>query len=205
LGSKVKNERLKLEEVLFDEYIRKGSRNESWVSDGEIVYREPDGSVMLHNVATDWKKILASNASLVKRNPLFVILVRFSSINVDRYLLSADQKYILLMTEMVFKNMYSYRAKYKIYDTRNSAIDQFEIDTVEGDFDYVEWGPKRTQMVVVSKNNILYIPSYERRERAQQLTNSGREGVIYNGIPDLLYEGKSHVIMNVQAQPLVYI
>ncbi|RWS04089.1 dipeptidyl aminopeptidase-like protein 6, partial [Dinothrombium tinctorium] len=192
LGSKVKNERLKLEEVLFDEYIRKGSRNESWVSDGEIVYREPDGSVMLHNVATDWKKILASNASL-------------SSINVDRYLLSADQKYILLMTEMVFKNMYSYRAKYKIYDTRNSAIDQFEIDTVEGDFDYVEWGPKRTQMVVVSKNNILYIPSYERRERAQQLTNSGREGVIYNGIPDLLYEGKSHVIMNVQAQPLVYI
>lgn len=51
------------------------------------------------------------------------------------------------------------------------------------------WAPIGTGLVYVYKNDIYYISAPENIANTQRVTNDGEEGVIYNGIPDWVYEG----------------
>lgn len=79
-GKKKNTEKLKLEDALFKGFTRKES-NITWFTDREIVYREPDGTLMIYNIESKWKSIIASNASLVSTKSIII----FFSFLVDVY------------------------------------------------------------------------------------------------------------------------
>lgn len=66
MNGKVKNERLRLEDVLEANNPWQ-STNETWLSDSELLYMDPDASLMVYDLDSKWKSILASNQSLVGR------------------------------------------------------------------------------------------------------------------------------------------
>ncbi|GFS93124.1 dipeptidyl peptidase 4, partial [Nephila pilipes] len=55
-------------------------------------------------------------------------------------------------------------------------------------FQYVVWGSKDSEMAYVYRNNIYYLSSYGTGAKPTALTQSGEEAVIFNGIPDWIYE-----------------
>ncbi|KAG8443571.1 hypothetical protein GDO86_012106, partial [Hymenochirus boettgeri] len=59
---------------------------------------------------------------------------------------------------------------------------------------YAGWGPKGQQLLFIFENNIYYQMNVE--SRAIRLVSTGREGVIFNGLSDWLYEEeilKTHI------------
>ncbi|KAJ8255209.1 hypothetical protein GJAV_G00202300, partial [Gymnothorax javanicus] len=59
---------------------------------------------------------------------------------------------------------------------------------------FAEWGVQGQQLVYIFENNIYYQPDV--RGNSLRLTSSGKEGLVYNGIADWLYEEEilgSHV------------
>lgn len=52
-----------------------------------------------------------------------------------------------------------------------------------------EWGPTGSQLVMVLDNDIYYKASGAAQARVVRLTASGKQGVVFNGVPDWLYEG----------------
>lgn len=69
LSGKVKNERLRLEDVLDVEPPWQ-TWNETWLSEQELLYLDADASLMVYDLDTKWKSILASNQSLVRSGRL---------------------------------------------------------------------------------------------------------------------------------------
>lgn len=53
-----------------------------------------------------------------------------------------------------------------------------------------EWGPTGSQLVLVQDNDLYYKASGSAQSRVVRLTSSGKPGVVFNGIPDWLYEGE---------------
>lgn len=121
----VPREKLRLEDVLLGQYSHNNS-NATWVSDNEILYRDLDGTIFLKNIDTDWKTVLASNFSLVRSLPAvtrpddqYLALDLQARFQIERYSLSADHQYLLLVYDVTSRRSYSFSAKYMIYDTKN--------------------------------------------------------------------------------------
>ena len=53
----------------------------------------------------------------------------------------------------------------------------------------VEWSSVGHSLALVVKNDLYYIEDVSRKSPAKQLTTSGQERTIFNGIADWLYEG----------------
>jgi hypothetical protein len=54
---------------------------------------------------------------------------------------------------------------------------------------HVVWAPRGNALAFVYRNDIYYKTS-ALTSHVYRVTNTGRQGVIFNGIPDWLYEGK---------------
>lgn len=52
-----------------------------------------------------------------------------------------------------------------------------------------KWAPVGSGIVYILNNNIYYVSSPENAERPIQITRDGIPGIIYNGVPDWVYEG----------------
>ncbi|XP_015786539.1 inactive dipeptidyl peptidase 10 [Tetranychus urticae] len=169
-----KKERLPLEEVLVDGFTTR-IHNLTWISSRKIIYRDPDGSLMIYDIATKWKTILASNASLGK-------------LKIERFSLSSDKRYVLLIHDVKKTTSHSFKARYKVYDTKNSVMSSLTAPGLEDDhqIEYADWGPTGSQMVLIHKKDIILFPKFS--SKPIQVTNTGKDGNIYNGVPDVMYE-----------------
>lgn len=72
----MKNERLKLEDVL-EQRAYWSTTNETWISDTELVYLDAEDSLMVYDIKSKWKTILASNASLVSLSLIEILYTWF--------------------------------------------------------------------------------------------------------------------------------
>lgn len=54
------------------------------------------------------------------------------------------------------------------------------------------WGPVGNGIVFVLNNNVYYREISGRNVTERQLTYDGIDGVLYNGVPDWVYEGASY-------------
>ncbi|XP_055942406.1 inactive dipeptidyl peptidase 10-like [Argiope bruennichi] len=173
---RVKNPRFSLEEVITGEYEPR-LFNGSWISDTEVTFRDPDGAIVIYNARTAEKTIIVNNITL---KPL----------NIQSYSISPDRKYVLMSHdhEQVFKH--SYTAKYKVYIVESEQTQPFLPDMPNAVFQYVVWGSKDSQLAYVYRNNIYYLNSYGDGAKPSALTQSGEEGVIFNGLPDWIYEAE---------------
>ncbi|XP_076313111.1 prolyl endopeptidase FAP-like isoform X3 [Tachypleus tridentatus] len=165
----IKKERLNLAEVLNGSFAPRRF-NGTWISEKEFIFRSLDGALLLFNAENLNSSFLMSNTT-------------FSQYNIKKYSLSPDRKYVLLAFDIQKIYRHSYRAKYKIFDLVNEMALPLENDE---ELQYASWGPVLNQLVFVKKNDIYYLSSMG--AKSIQLTKTGKDGEIFNGIPDWVYE-----------------
>uniref|UniRef100_A0A2K6ENI0 Dipeptidyl peptidase like 10 n=1 Tax=Propithecus coquereli TaxID=379532 RepID=A0A2K6ENI0_PROCO len=90
---------------------------------------------------------------------------------------------------------YSYTASYVIYNIHTREVWELNPPEVEDSvLQYAAWGVQGQQLIYIFENNIYYQPDI--KSSSLRLTSSGKEGVIFNGIADWLYEEellRSHI------------
>lgn len=67
--------------------------------------------------------------------------------NVQKYSLSANGEYLLLVHDVRVVNTFSYTAKYQIYETKNSYSKPLVMADGSQDLQYAAWGPIGSQLV----------------------------------------------------------
>lgn len=162
------------------------SFNGTWVSDNEILFRDQWGGISLTNVATSETQTVVSHNLAV-------------SLHLLDFTYSADRSYLLFKTgsTRVWR-----RSSYGTYSlvrlaggrTASQAIPLLPPGSHgKGDDDpsqyirLVTWAPQGNALAYVDyNNNIFYRHSAEAED--VQLTRSGRQDVVFNGIPDWVNE-----------------
>uniref|UniRef100_A0A4W3HM44 Fibroblast activation protein, alpha n=1 Tax=Callorhinchus milii TaxID=7868 RepID=A0A4W3HM44_CALMI len=155
----------------FNDIYKYKTHNVRWISENEYLHKNVDGNILLYNIDTDTVSTLLSNST-------------FEQVKSDDYLLSPDEKFILLESNYTKTWRHSYTASYSIYDlsTGNFVSDAKLPHTIQ----YITWSTVGHKLVYVSNYNI-YLKS-EPKSAAIQITQNGEKNKIYNGIPDWLYE-----------------
>ena len=59
--------------------------------------------------------------------------------------------------------------------------------------DYIqmaEWSPLGHSLAIVVENDLYYQEDASAKGQAKRITNTGKQGLVFNGIADWLYEGE---------------
>ncbi|XP_067137399.1 A-type potassium channel modulatory protein DPP6-like isoform X2 [Centruroides vittatus] len=175
---RVINPRFTLEEIISGD-LEPRYFNGTWISGEELVFRDFYGNLVVYNVEKRDKTILMPNPT-------------FKRLNAFHYKISSDKKYIILTPQFTKVYKYSYTANYIIYDLINQTEYRVPNNGNNSAFlneklQFVSWGPKGNQFIYVQNNNIFYLQKIK-QSKPWQITNSESDGLVYNGIPDWLYE-----------------
>ncbi|XP_075687132.1 LOW QUALITY PROTEIN: inactive dipeptidyl peptidase 10 [Rhinoderma darwinii] len=145
-----------------------------WINEHEIVYKSRDGYVFKLNTETNDTTTLLENATFV-------------TFKASRYSLSPDQRYVLLAYDVKQVFHYSFTGSYVIYNIHTREVWELNPPEVEDSvLQHAAWGVQGQQLLFIFENNIYYRPDV--RSSSLRLTSSGKEGIIYNGLSDWLYE-----------------
>ncbi|XP_037044389.1 venom dipeptidyl peptidase 4-like isoform X1 [Bradysia coprophila] len=139
--------------------------NGSWISDDQFIFRS--GDLQAYNVTAENAEFFLE-ASVLSRYPT--------------YTFSADYKKILNRYDVTSIFRHSIVARYRIYDIESG--NEYSIGNGEL-LNFCVWSPNGEDVAFVFKNNV-----FVRRASGEeiQLTSDGVDGVIYNGVPDWVYE-----------------
>ncbi|XKL68722.1 hypothetical protein PGB90_006491 [Kerria lacca] len=168
--------RLCLEDILNTTDIFPDRLPSMWISSTGFVYQNDDGDLSMYNTTSNNVTVLISNYTL-------------NQINVKEYKCSRDLKYILLKSNIhkVFKNTYT--AHVTIYTVKNGhqtklIVNKTDVNILE--LQSADWAGNTNNIIFV-KDNDLYI-KYEVSHKEIRITKTGIRNLIYNGIPDWLYQ-----------------
>ncbi|XP_063629085.1 inactive dipeptidyl peptidase 10 isoform X1 [Cydia splendana] len=173
-GGRVRGRRPALQELLQEHYK---PFNGTWLSDEELVFRDRWGGLTLFNVRNFTTRLLMNNST-------------FRELNAVDFKVSADLKFVLLVSDVRPGWRHARLARYHVYDVINR--NKIPISPVEDDrtaplLQYAEWSPTGSSLVFVHDNDIYYKPRVL-KTLVCRITNNGVPGVIFNGVPDFLYE-----------------
>ncbi|XP_068604509.1 A-type potassium channel modulatory protein DPP6-like [Brachionichthys hirsutus] len=145
-----------------------------WLSDHELLFRTRDGGVVRRNVDT--------------RETTFIVPSQlFDRSRAAKYQVSPDMQHVLFAFEVKPIYQHSYVAKYIIYSLVTQETWSLNPPEVhEAVLQFAGWGPRGQQLIFVFENNIYYRATVE--SRAIRLVSTGKEGVVFNGLADWLYE-----------------
>uniref|UniRef100_A0A182JFB8 Venom dipeptidyl peptidase 4 n=1 Tax=Anopheles atroparvus TaxID=41427 RepID=A0A182JFB8_ANOAO len=166
-----------LKDFTFDEIIPNqfGLRgfNGTWLSGDELLYREGStGNYVKLNVNSKDSSVLLSSEALSGFRGASVQLIRP---DFTKALIRYDVRTIFRHSSL---------SKYAIYDTSNSAV--YHIANQE-EVSICILSPTGQSLAYVKDNNVYYRASLLEPTETL-LTEDGVPGIIYNGIPDWVYE-----------------
>ncbi|XP_034411486.1 dipeptidyl aminopeptidase-like protein 6 [Cyclopterus lumpus] len=145
-----------------------------WLSDNELLYRTREGDVVNVNVDT-------------KESSVIVLNQLFDRSRATRYQVSPDMQHVLFAFEVKPIYQHSYVAKYIIYSLVTQETWPLKPPEVhEAVLQFAGWGPRGEQLIFIFENNIFYRSTVD--NRAIRLVSTGKEGVVFNGLADWLYE-----------------
>uniref|UniRef100_A0A8C3RPX9 Dipeptidyl peptidase like 10 n=1 Tax=Chelydra serpentina TaxID=8475 RepID=A0A8C3RPX9_CHESE len=165
--------RLSLEDLFKKEFIVHNPEAK-WINDTEVVYKNRSGYVVKLNVETNTTTLLLENTTFV-------------TFKASRYSVSPDLRFVLLAYDVKQVFHYSYTASYVIYNMHTREVWELNPPEVEDSvLQYAAWGVQGEQLIYIFENNIYYQPDV--KSSSLRLTSSGKEGIVFNGIADWLYE-----------------
>ncbi|CAH1163711.1 unnamed protein product [Phaedon cochleariae] len=175
-GPRIKGIRPTLEDI-FIKLPPSAKFNGTWISDTEFIYKDEHGGVTLFDADNLTTVILMTN-------------ITFLQYEVADFQISSDLKYLLLISDVrrIFK--YTTVAKYHVYEisTRlRKPLSPNELDENAPYLQFAAWSPDGAAVAFVFDNDIYYKPKVE-KDLVCRITKSGRPGVVFNGVPDWLYE-----------------
>ncbi|XP_029660600.1 dipeptidyl aminopeptidase-like protein 6 isoform X1 [Formica exsecta] len=168
--------RLTLDECLRDD-LTPHRLPPTWISHEKFVYQADDGSLTLLDTRNNIVTLLVSNHTL-------------RQLNVQGYECSSDLRYVLFRHNVkpVFRNTFT--AYYTVYDVTNDHHTPLQLQasrrTQQTRLQYAIWLGNTSSLLMISENDI-YLRMGPATEDIR-LTDTGIPGVIYNGVPDWLYQ-----------------
>ncbi|XP_075212470.1 inactive dipeptidyl peptidase 10 isoform X3 [Lycorma delicatula] len=150
----------------------------TWVTHTHFVFQADDGGLSVYDTRYNNITQLVSNHTV-------------RQLNVKWFHCSSDLRYILLRhnVKQVFRN--SFTAHYTIYDVNNDhhipvrLSDSPKVQQTR--LQMAKWCGNSTSLVMVAENDI-YVRFSPVSTTDHRLTWDGHTGLIYNGIPDWLYQ-----------------
>ncbi|XP_065736993.1 inactive dipeptidyl peptidase 10 [Phocoena phocoena] len=165
--------RLSLEDLFRKEFVLHDPEAR-WINDTDVVYKSENGHVIKLNIETNTTTLLLENTTFV-------------TFKASRHSVSPDLKCVLLAYDVKQIFHYSYTASYVIYNIHTREVWELNPPEVEDSvLQYAAWGVQGQQLIYIFENNIYYQPDI--KSSSLRLTSSGKEGIIFNGIADWLYE-----------------
>uniref|UniRef100_A0A1L8EG47 Venom dipeptidyl peptidase 4 n=1 Tax=Haematobia irritans TaxID=7368 RepID=A0A1L8EG47_HAEIR len=146
------------------------SSNITWITDEELYYTHTDRSIHKFNAVTGSDSIFVTSE----------FLNTYSSSS--SFTLSPDNTKILVRYDVEEIFRHSYIAKYDVFDIASKT--SIKIHNGEK-LQYCAWSPIKDRLAYVYNNNVFihFDDSIE-----LPITSDGINGVVYNGIPDWVYE-----------------
>ncbi|EFA04427.1 venom dipeptidyl peptidase 4 [Tribolium castaneum] len=145
--------------------------NGTWLTGDSIFHKNKDGDYILSNVKLGNASVFF-NKSVVDHFPyLYSTLV------------SPDHRYVLIRYNVSAVFRHSTTSLYSIYDIENEKYYDIEDKNYT---QYAQWAPIGHGLVYVYLNNLYYLKEPSGEPIA--LTTNGIPGIIYNGVPDWVYE-----------------
>ncbi|XP_045459400.1 venom dipeptidyl peptidase 4-like [Melitaea cinxia] len=151
--------------------------NGTWTSNGEVLYRNANGDLVLYNVETDSPTVIVANTSQILQQSIQVAA------------LSSDQRYVVLSFNEDSIYRHSFEARYAAIDIITNEVTNIVPPGVQPENAIIQnfvWGPTGTSLAFVYMNNIYYQQNLT--SAPLQVSTTGQRGVIYNGVPDWVYE-----------------
>ncbi|XP_074071117.1 inactive dipeptidyl peptidase 10 [Macrotis lagotis] len=165
--------RLSLEDLFRKEFVVHNPEAR-WINDSDVVYKNGNGHVIKLNVETNVTTLLLENTTFV-------------TFKASRHSVSPDLRFVLLAYDVKQVYHYSYTASYVIYNIQTREVWELNPPEVEDSIlQYAAWGAQGQQLIYIFENNIYY--QSDVKSSSLRLTSSGKEGIIFNGIADWLYE-----------------
>ncbi|GAB1868634.1 Dipeptidyl peptidase 4 [Camponotus japonicus] len=177
-GPRVRGTRLRLSEVLSGE-LSPLLFNGSWTSNCHICYRDIWGGISLLN---------ASDPNIVSHS--LMPNETFRRLNPVKFSLSPDRKYLLLAQNVKKLFRYSYLAQYVTYDVKTRECIMLTPHPEKDVHPYLllaQWAPSGHGLIMVQDYDIYYKTS-PISNTGYRVTNTAVPGILFNGVPDWLYE-----------------